>query len=151
MCWLIRWKARVRAPGQTSKQNTKSISSTISSQQISGKNSESKIKLPWKVSQKICHSESTLNSRSLHLCIKLTLISLRGGTSSAFYTHRTRISTMFFKNAFSCLSALKEVAYFIFELYTQRNITVGFTNILWESLLTMRNILDFLKNICQIK
>ena len=35
-------KARVRAPGQTSKQNTKYISSAISSQQISGKNSESK-------------------------------------------------------------------------------------------------------------
>ena len=35
--WLIRRKARVRIPGQTSKRNTKSISSTISSQQISGK------------------------------------------------------------------------------------------------------------------
>ena len=33
-------KARVRVPGQASKQNTKSISSTISSQQISDKNSE---------------------------------------------------------------------------------------------------------------
>ena len=37
---LIRRKARIRAPGQASKQNTKSISSAISSQQISGKNSE---------------------------------------------------------------------------------------------------------------
>ena len=37
-----RHKARVRAPGQTSKQNTKSISSAISSQQIIGKHSESK-------------------------------------------------------------------------------------------------------------
>ena len=46
VCWLIRQKTRVRVPGQTSKQNTKSISSTISSQQISGKNSESKLKLP---------------------------------------------------------------------------------------------------------
>ena len=33
---------RVPAPGQTTKQNMKSISSAISSQQISGKNSESK-------------------------------------------------------------------------------------------------------------
>ena len=41
-CWLIRRKARVRAPGQTSKRNTKSISAAISSKQISGKNSESK-------------------------------------------------------------------------------------------------------------
>ena len=49
---LIRRKARVRVPDQTSKRNTKSISSAISSQQISGKNFESKIKLPWKVSQK---------------------------------------------------------------------------------------------------
>ena len=31
VCWLVRRKARVRAPGQTSKQNTKSISSAISS------------------------------------------------------------------------------------------------------------------------
>ena len=38
----FRLKARVRVPGQTSKRNTKSISSAISSQQISGKNSESK-------------------------------------------------------------------------------------------------------------
>ena len=39
---LIRRKSRVQVPGQTSKRNTKSISSAISSQQISGKNSESK-------------------------------------------------------------------------------------------------------------
>ena len=32
----------IQAPGRTSKQNTKNISSMISSQQISGKNSESK-------------------------------------------------------------------------------------------------------------
>ena len=36
---LIRRKAKVRVPGQTSKRNTKSISAAISSQQISGKNS----------------------------------------------------------------------------------------------------------------
>ena len=41
VCWLIRLKASVRVPGQTSKRNRKSISSAISSQQISGKNSES--------------------------------------------------------------------------------------------------------------
>ena len=40
VCWLIRHKASVRAPGQTSKQNTKSICSAISSQRISGKISE---------------------------------------------------------------------------------------------------------------
>ena len=39
---LLRRKAKVRAPGQTPKQNTKSISLVISYQQISGKNSESK-------------------------------------------------------------------------------------------------------------
>ena len=38
--WLIGRKARVRAPGQASKQNTKSISLVISSRQISAKNSE---------------------------------------------------------------------------------------------------------------
>ena len=37
---LLACKARVRAPGQTSKQNTKSISSAISSQQISGNYSQ---------------------------------------------------------------------------------------------------------------
>ena len=40
VCWLIRRKARFHIPGQASKRNTKSISSAISSQQISGKNSE---------------------------------------------------------------------------------------------------------------
>ena len=44
--WLIRRKARVRVPGQMSKRNTKSISSAIFSQQISGKNSDSELKLP---------------------------------------------------------------------------------------------------------
>ena len=44
-CWLIRHKARVRIPGQASKRNMKkNFSSAISSQQFSGKNSESKIK-----------------------------------------------------------------------------------------------------------
>ena len=41
--------------------NTKSISSVIFSQQISGENYESKIKLSWKVSQKICGLDWTLN------------------------------------------------------------------------------------------
>ena len=36
MCWLIIRKARVRAPIQTSKWNTKCIPSAITSQQISG-------------------------------------------------------------------------------------------------------------------
>ena len=46
--WLIRQKARVRVSGQTSKRNTKSISSAISSQQISGKNFECKNKIAMK-------------------------------------------------------------------------------------------------------
>ena len=41
VCWLIRCKASNRTPGMTLKQNTNSISSAISSQQISAKNSES--------------------------------------------------------------------------------------------------------------
>ena len=41
VCWLIRRKTRVRVPSQASKRNMKNISSAISSQQISGKNSES--------------------------------------------------------------------------------------------------------------
>ena len=41
-CRGLRRKTRVLAPDQTSKQNTKIISSAISSQQISVKNSESK-------------------------------------------------------------------------------------------------------------
>ena len=57
-CWLIRRKARVRAPGQASKQNTENISLVISSKQISGKNSKKKLK-------KICRSESTLNCTDL--------------------------------------------------------------------------------------
>ena len=61
--WLIRRKARGPGPGQISKQNAKNIFSAIYSQQISGINSESKIKL---------RSESTLNCRSRHLCLKLT-------------------------------------------------------------------------------
>ena len=48
VCWLIRRKARVRVPGLTSKRNTKSISSAISSQQISGKNSECQNKIAIK-------------------------------------------------------------------------------------------------------
>ena len=39
---LLDEKPEIRAPGQTSKQNTKSISSAIISQLISGKSSESK-------------------------------------------------------------------------------------------------------------
>ena len=43
VCWLIRRKSRVRMPGQALKRNTKkNISMAISSQQVSGKNSESK-------------------------------------------------------------------------------------------------------------
>ena len=42
VCWLIRRKARVRTLGQTSKQNTKSIATALSSQQISGKNTRGK-------------------------------------------------------------------------------------------------------------
>ena len=42
------------------------------SQQISGKNSESKTTLSWKSFPKICQLESTLNSRSRYSRIKLT-------------------------------------------------------------------------------
>ena len=66
-------KARVRVPGQTSKRNTKSISSTISSQHISGKNSESKNKIAMKSFSKNLSSKSPLNCRSRHLCIKKKL------------------------------------------------------------------------------
>ena len=43
VCSLIRRKAWVRTPGQTSKRNTKSNFSAFSSQEISGKNPESKL------------------------------------------------------------------------------------------------------------
>ena len=49
--WHYGWNPRP----ETSKQND--IRITISSQQISGENSENNIILPWKVSQKICRSE----------------------------------------------------------------------------------------------
>ena len=71
VCWLIRRKARVRVSGQISKRNAKSISSAISSPQISGKNFESKLNCHDKVFQKICRSELTLNCRSRHLFIKI--------------------------------------------------------------------------------
>ena len=73
-CWLVRGKARVRAPSQALKRNMKKnyISSTIYSRQISGQNSETRKLLPWKFSQPICRSEPTLNCRFRHLCIKLT-------------------------------------------------------------------------------
>ena len=59
---------------QTSILNTKSISSAIFSQLISGKNSESKYNCHDKFLRKteICRSKSNLNCRSRHLCIKLT-------------------------------------------------------------------------------
>ena len=45
------------------------------------------------------------------------------------------------------------VAFFFFclQLYTHRNITVGFNTIEWDSLITMSNYLQFRKNICQVK
>ena len=47
MYWIIWREAQVKTPGQTSNRNTKkNISSEISSQQKSGKNSENKINLP---------------------------------------------------------------------------------------------------------
>ena len=51
--------------GIKTKYDNRNISSAISSQLISGKTSDCKLKLPWKVSQKICHSAvSKLNCRS---------------------------------------------------------------------------------------
>ena len=74
-------------------------------------------------------------------------MSLRGRLSPTFYTQRARIPTMFVKknckNLFSCLSA-----FFEFELYTRKNITVGFINIQQDSL-TFNEKLQ--KNICQVK
>ena len=57
-----------------------------------------------------------------------------GQTSSAFYAHRTRTSTMFVKKerkkAFRCLSAFRKAGssgfflkfFFVYQLYTQRKI-----------------------------
>ena len=65
----IRFKPQVRHQNENVKKN---IFSVTSFQQISGKNSESKTELEMKSISKICCSESTLNCRSRHLCIKLT-------------------------------------------------------------------------------
>ena len=85
-------------------------------------------------------------------------MSLRGIKSSAFYTHRTRISTLFIQKStkmpsITCQLWKKEVyvAFFKFELYTQRKVTIGFTNIQWDSLITMRNNFNLWKNICQVR
>ena len=72
VCWLIRRKARVRVTDQTSKQNTKSISSALSSLSRLLVKTLSLNKIAMKSFSKICHSASTLNCRSRHLCIKLT-------------------------------------------------------------------------------
>ena len=61
------------------------------------------------------------------------------------------------KRAYKCIQLLVSFErrfkshFFRFELYTQRNINVRFTNILWDSLIKMRNYLDFWKTICQVK
>ena len=76
-----------------------------------------------------------------------------------FYTHRARTSTILVKKSIKMHSIacqfwkkkIHVVLFFRFELYTQKNIIVGFTNILLESLITMRNDLEFWKNICQVK
>ena len=46
MCWLIRRKAKVQTLVQTSTRNMENNSLATLSQQVSGKNSESKKKLP---------------------------------------------------------------------------------------------------------
>ena len=75
-------------------------------------------------------------------------ISPRGRTS-VFYTHSTQTSTMFVKKsiqmhsiAFQLLKKKVHVAFFRFELYTQRNINIK---------ISMRNDFDFWKNTCQVK
>ena len=76
-------------------------------------------------------------------------MSPRGGTYSAIYTHRTRTSTMFVKKSVTMYSVacqlLKKkvhIAFFRLQLYTQRNISVGFTDIQYGSLMATRNYLD---------
>ena len=85
-------------------------------------------------------------------------MSLRGGTFSAIYTHRTQTLTMFVQKSWrmhsvACQLWMKKVyvAFLRFELYSQRNIAVGFTNIPWDSLITMRNDVNFLKSIFKLK
>ena len=67
VCWLIRRKARMRALGQKSKQNTKINSSAISSQHISGKNSGSK---------KNCHEKFHKRNLSFGIDFKLQVPAL---------------------------------------------------------------------------
>ena len=69
---LLNVKTGFISQGRPQKRNMKeNISSAISSQQTSGKNSESEYTCHEKVSQKICRSEPILNSRSRHLRIKV--------------------------------------------------------------------------------
>ena len=65
---LIIRKVRVRFHDQASKRNMKKFLffSSNYSQEISDKNSESKLTCYEKVFQKICHSDSMVNCRSRH-------------------------------------------------------------------------------------
>ena len=84
-------------------------------------------------------------------------IATGGQTPLAFYTHRARTSTMFVKKNVKMHSIVYQiwkkkvhVVFFRFKLYNQRNITIAFTSIHWDSLIAMRNYYNFWKNICQI-
>ena len=73
----------------------------------------------------------------------------------AFYTNRPLTSTIFVKKSIKSHSVASQFQrrkfmslFFKFQLYTQKYNTVGFTNIQWDSLITTRNYLHFLKNIC---
>ena len=61
----------------------------------------------------------------------LASMSSRGSTFSALYTYKTRTSTKFVKKSVKMYSVACQkvhVAFFRIQLYTQRNITIGFTN-----------------------
>ena len=84
--------------------------------------------------------------------LKSSPMSLRGPLSSAFCTHRARTSTMFVKKSVkmcsvACQLLARQVASFwnfsVYQLYTQRKITVRFTVFRWDSLITMRNDFHF--------
>ena len=64
---FISHKVRVRIPGQASKKTSlrRFLLSRFLAKSLRVNN------LPWKSFSKICRSESTLNCRSRHLCIKL--------------------------------------------------------------------------------
>ena len=81
-----------------------------------------------------------------------------GRISLSFCTERSRRWTMFVKKSVKLLSVacqlLKKKIYgalFQVLMIDSKNITVGFTIFQWDSLITIRNDLNFWKNICVVK